>query len=277
MMPRCLRRFLGRHSMLALGLGLVLIMSLAAMAAPLLAPYDPNMPHDAVFAPPSSEFWLGTDRLGRDIFSRLLYGGRVSLWVGFVAVGISTLIGVVLGLVSGYFRGWVDELIMRVVDVMLSFPSQIMVFAVVALLGIDVRNVILANVFIKWAWYARMIRTAVVQYRDCNFVQFSRCVGTPEWFILSRHLLPSITADLAVLATLDIGWAVINISTLSFLGLGVQAPIPEWGAMLNEAKHVLTTNPSQMLVPGIGIVILVTAFNLLGDALRDVFDPKEAA
>lgn len=143
------------------------------------------------------------------------------------------------------------------------------------MLGIDVRNVILANVFIKWAWYARMIRTSVVQYRDCNFVQFSRCVGTSERFILCRHLLPSITADLAVLATLDIGWAIINISTLSFLGLGVQAPIPEWGAMLNEAKHVLTTNPIQMFVPGIAIVALVTAFNLLGDALRDVFDPKE--
>ena len=150
-----------------------------------------------------------------------------------------------------------------------------MVFAVVALLGIDVRNVILANVFIKWAWYARMIRTGVVQYRDRNFVLFSRSVGMPERFILFRHLLPSIAAELAVLSSLDIGWAIINISTLSFLGLGVQAPIPEWGAMLNEAKNVLTTNPVQMLAPGIAIVVVVTAFNLLGNALRDVLDPKE--
>ena len=131
----------------------------------------------------------------------------------------------------------------RCVDIMLSFPSQIMVFAVVALLGINVQNVILANVFIKWAWYARMIRTGVMQHRDRNFVQFSRCVGTPERFILFRHLVPSIAADLAVLASLDVGWAIINISTLSFLGLGVQAPTPEWGAMLNEAKNVLTSNP----------------------------------
>ena len=134
---------------------------------------------------------------------------------------------------------------------------------------------ILANVFIKWAWYARMIRTGVMQYRDRNFVQFSRCVGTPERFILFRHLVPSIAADLAVLSSLDVGWAIINISTLSFLGLGVQAPTPEWGAMLSEAKNVLTSNPAQMLVPGIAIVVLVSAFNLMGDAIRDVLDPKE--
>lgn len=164
---------------------------------------------------------------------------------------------------------------MRVVDVMLSFPSQIMVFAVVALLGVSVQNVIIANVFIKWAWYARMIRTGVMQYRDCNFVRFSRCVGMPERFVLFRHLLPSITSDLAVLASLDVGWAIINISTLSFLSLGVQAPTPEWGAMLNEAKEVLTSNPTQMIAPGIAIVVLVCCFNLMGDALRDVLDPKE--
>ena len=142
-------------------------------------------------------------------------------------------------------------------------------------LGVDVRNIILAQVFIKWAWYARMIRTGVIQHRDKNFISFSRVVGTSNSFILMRHLLPSIAADLAVLASLDIGWAIINISTMSFLGLGVQAPIPEWGAMLNEAKNVLTTNPIQMLAPGIAIVSVVTAFNLLGDAIRDVLDPKE--
>ena len=148
-------------------------------------------------------------------------------------------------------------------------------FAVVGLLGINVQNVIIANVFIKWAWYARMIRTGVMQYRERNFIQFSRCVGMPERFILFRHLLPSITSDLAVLASLDVGWAIINISTLSFLGLGVQAPTPEWGAMLNEAKEVLTSNPTQMIAPGIAIVALVCCFNLMGDALRDVLDPKE--
>ena len=166
---------------------------------------------------------------------------------------------------AGYFRGVVEEVIMRVVDVMLSFPSQIMVFAVVGLLGINVQNVIIANVFIKWAWYARMIRTGVMQYRERNFIQFSRCVGMPERFILFRHLLPSITSDLAVLASLDVGWAIINISTLSFLGLGVQAPTPERGAILeSRPRRFLTSNPIQMIAPGIAIVALVCCFNLMG-------------
>lgn len=272
-----LERFLNNKMAVSTS-GVIIFIALLGIFAPFIAPNDPYA-NDILnkFAPMSAQYPLGTDQLGRCILSRMLYGIRPTLGLALLTMLGTIGLGGLMGLLAGYFKGPVDEVIMRVVDVMLSFPSQIMVFAVVALLGIDVRNVILANVFIKWAWYARMIRTAVVQYRDCNFVQFSRCVGTPEWFILSRHLLPSITADLAVLATIDIGWAVINISTLSFLGLGVQAPIPEWGAMLNEAKHVLTTNPSQMLVPGIGIVVLVTAFNLLGDALRDVFDPKEAA
>lgn len=271
-----LERFLD-NKMAVATTGFILIIAVLGILAPVIAPNDPYANNILnKFAPMSTEYPLGTDQLGRCILSRMLYGIQPTLGLAMLTMIGTIGLGGLMGLLAGYFKGPVDEIIMRVVDVMLSFPSQIMVFAVVALLGIDVRNVILANVFIKWAWYARMIRTAVVQYRECNFVQFSRCVGTPERFILSRHLLPSITADLAVLATLDIGWAIINISTLSFLGLGVQAPIPEWGAMLNEAKHVLTTNPIQMLVPGVAIVALVTAFNLLGDALRDVFDPKEA-
>ena len=246
-----LQRFL--HNRTAMfTVAIVLLTALVGIFAPFIAPNDPYET-DILnkFAGFSAEYPLGTDNLGRCI------------------------LGALMGLLAGYFRGIPEEIIMRTVDVMLSFPSQIMVFAVVALLGINVQNVILANVFIKWAWYARMIRTGVMQHRDRNFVQFSRCVGTPERFILFRHLVPSIAADLAVLASLDVGWAIINISTLSFLGLGVQAPTPEWGAMLNEAKNVLTSNPTQMIVPGVAIVILVSAFNLMGDALRDVLDPKE--
>lgn len=270
-----LERFL-HNKMAMLTSGFILIIAILGILAPLIAPND-SYANNILnkFAPMSAQYPLGTDQLGRCVLSRMLYGIQPTLGLALLTMIGTIGLGAFMGLLAGYFKGPIDEIIMRIVEVMLSFPSQIMVFAVVALLGIDVRNVILANVFIKWAWYARMIRTSVVQYRDCNFVQFSRCVGTSERFILCRHLLPSITADLAVLATLDIGWAIINISTLSFLGLGVQAPIPEWGAMLNEAKHVLTTNPIQMFVPGIAIVALVTAFNLLGDALRDVFDPKE--
>lgn len=257
-------------------IGLVLIVALIGIFAPFIAPNDPYAT-DILnkFAGFSQQYPLGTDNLGRCILSRMIYGIRPTLGLAVLTMLGTIGLGALMGLLAGYFRGIVEEVIMRTVDVMLSFPSQIMVFAVVALLGISVQNVMLANVFIKWAWYARMIRTGVMQYRDRNFVRFSRCIGTPESFILFRHLVPSIAADLAVLSSLDVGWAIINISTLSFLGLGVQAPTPEWGAMLSEAKNVLTSNPVQMLVPGIAVVILVAAFNLMGDALRDVLDPKE--
>ncbi len=256
---------------------IVIIVALIGIFAPIIAPNDPYETNVInKFAEYSIQYPLGTDQLGRCVLSRLIYGIRPTLGLATLTMFGTIGIGAVLGIMAGYFRGVVEEVIMRVVDVMLSFPSQIMVFAVVALLGVSVQNVIIANVFIKWAWYARMIRTGVMQYRDRNFVQFSRCVGMPERFILFRHLLPSITSDLVVLASLDIGWAIINISTLSFLSLGVQAPTPEWGAMLNEAKEVLTSNPVQMIAPGVAIVALVCCFNLMGDALRDVLDPKEA-
>ena len=269
-------RFLHNKTAVAT-VGMVAVIALMGIFAPWIAPNDPYAT-DILnkFADYSWKYPLGTDQLGRCVLSRMIYGIRPTLGLAMVTMAGTIGLGAVLGISAGYFRGIVEEVIMRLVDVMLSFPSQIMVFAVVALLGINVQNVILANVFIKWAWYARMIRTGVMQYRDRNFVQFSRCVGMPERFILFRHLLPSITSDLAVLASLDVGWAIINISTLSFLGLGVQAPVPEWGAMLNEAKEVLTSNPVQMLAPGAAIVILVCCFNLRGDALRDVLDPKEA-
>ena len=255
---------------------LVLIIACISIFAPVFAPNDPYETNIInKFAEYSIQYPLGTDQLGRCVLSRMIYGIRPTLGLAVLTMLGTIGIGAILGIMAGYFRGIVEEIIMRVVDVMLSFPSQIMVFAVVALLGVSVQNVIIANVFIKWAWYARMIRTGVMQYRDKNFVRFSRCIGMPERFILFRHLLPSITSDLAVLASLDIGWAIINISTLSFLGLGVQAPAPEWGAMLNEAKEVLTSNPTQMIAPGIAIVALVCCFNLMGDALRDVLDPKE--
>lgn len=271
-----LRRFLRNKTAVAT-VSIVLVVALLGIFAPLISPNDPYETDIAnKFAAFSRQYPLGTDNLGRCILSRMLYGIRPTLGLAMLTMLGTIGLGALFGLLAGYFRGWVEEIIMRVVDVMLSFPSQVMVFAVVALLGVNVQNVILANVFIKWAWYARMIRTGVMQYRDRNFVQFSRCVGTSERFILTRHLLPSIASDLAVLSSLDVGWSIINISTLSFLGLGVQAPTPEWGAMLNEAKNVLTSNPTQMIVPGIAIVILVAVFNLMGDALRDVLDPKEA-
>ena len=268
-------RFLNNRTAVATTM-IVLIIAVIGVLAPWIAPHDPYETNIInKFAEYSLQYPLGTDQLGRCVLSRMIYGIRPTLGLAVLTMLGTIGLGAFLGIIAGYFRGVVEEVIMRIVDVMLSFPSQIMVFAVVALLGVSVQNVIIANVFIKWAWYARMIRTGVMQYRERNFVQFSRCVGMPERFILFRHLLPSITSDLAVLASLDVGWAIINISTLSFLGLGVQAPTPEWGAMLNEAKEVLLSNPAQMIAPGVAIVVLVCCFNLMGDAMRDVLDPKE--
>lgn len=258
-------------------MALILLLSVMGIFAPLFAPNDPYE-NDIMnkFASYSLQYPLGTDQLGRCVFSRMIYGIRPTLFLSLVTMLGTIGLGTLMGLLTGYFKGTIDEVIMRIVDMMLSFPSQIMILAIVALLGVDIRNVIIANIFIKWAWYARMIRTNVVKYTDKNFVLFSRCIGSGERFILIRHMIPCIASEMAVLATLDIGWAVLNISTLSFLGLGVQAPVPEWGAMLNEAKNVMTTNPIQMIAPGIAVVILVASFNLLGDCLRDAFDPKEA-
>lgn len=269
-------RRLYKNKMAMVMIGIILMTTIIGIFAPFFAPHDPYKINILdKYAPYSLEYPLGTDNLGRCILSRMIYGIRPTLFLSLLTMIGTISIGTVMGLLAGYFTGIIDEIIMRMVDVMLSFPSQIMVFAVVALLGVDVRNVILANVFIKWAWYARMIRTNVMKYKDTNYVLYSRCIGNKESFILFRHLLPSISSEMAVLATLDIGWAILNISTLSFLGLGVQAPTPEWGAMLSEAKNVLTTNPNQMIAPGVAIVILVAAFNFLGDALRDALDPKE--
>lgn len=236
-------------------------------------PYESNIMNK--FANYSLQYPLGTDHLGRCVLSRMIFGIRPTLFLSFLTMVGTISFGTIMGLLAGYFKGPISEIIMRVVDVMLSFPSQIMILAIVALLGVNIINVIIANVFIKWAWYARMIRTNVIKYTDKNFVQFSKCIGSGESFILTKHILPCIASEMAILSTLDIGWAILNISTLSFLGLGVQAPLPEWGAMLNEAKNVMTINPTQMLVPGIAIVLLVTSFNFIGDSLRDALDPKE--
>ncbi|ONI41171.1 nickel ABC transporter permease subunit NikC [Candidatus Epulonipiscium fishelsonii] len=264
-----------RHKPAVITLGIILFISLIGILAPVIAPNDPYKV-DLInkFASPSFEMPFGGDQLGRCIYSRIIWGIRPTLGLAFITMIGTIGLGLIMGLIAGYFRVC-DEIIMRIVDIMLAFPSQVMVFAVVALLGIDVRNVILANVFIKWAWYARMIRTNVMKYKEKNFINYSRVIGNSENFILLKHLLPSIASETAMLASLDIGWAIINISTLSFLGLGVQAPTPEWGAMLNEAKEVFIANPIQIIVPGVAIILVVSLFNLLGDYLRDALDPKE--
>ncbi|OCG58040.1 nickel/cobalt ABC transporter permease [Gilliamella sp. GillExp13] len=244
--------------------------------APYIAPFDPNKVRIIrKYAPMSAQHWLGCDHLGRDIFSRLLYGIRSTLFLSLLTMIITIVIGAIIGLISGYKRGKLDECIMRLCDIMLSFPSQVMILAIVGVLGVGIENVIIANIMVKWAWYSRMIRSSVIKYSRKNYILFSRAIGAPHSFIIRRHLLPNVMSELVVLATLDTGWVILNISALSFIGLGIQAPTPEWGLMLSEAKNVMMQHPMQMLYPGIAILIVVAAFNMLGDCLRDILDPKE--
>lgn len=244
--------------------------------APYIAPYDPNKVRIVrKYATMSSQHWLGCDHLGRDILSRLLYGIRSTLFLSLLTMIITIVVGSLIGLISGYQRGKLDECIMRLCDIMLSFPSQVMILAIVGVLGVGIENVIIANIVVKWAWYSRMIRSSVIKYSRKNYILFSRAIGAPHSFIICRHLLPNVMSELVVLATLDTGWVILNISALSFIGLGVQAPTAEWGLMLSEAKNIMTQHPMQMVFPGIAILIVVAAFNMLGDCLRDILDPKD--
>lgn len=278
MMCATVRRFLGRNGMLALGLGIVLFMSLAALGAPWLAPYPPDAEHlDHVLEAPSAEFWLGTDRLGRDILSRLLYGGRVSLWVGFVAVGISVSIGTTLGLISGYFRRWVDELVMRLVDIMLCFPSFFLILAVIAFLEPSLTNIMIVIGLTSWMGVCRLVRAETLSLREREFVAAARLAGTSTPHILLRHILPNALAPVLITATLGIAGAILVESSLSFLGLGVQPPMPSWGNMLMEGKATIETAPWLSVYPGLAILITVLGYNLVGESLRDLLDPRLSA
>lgn len=242
-----------------------------------ISPNDPLTQNIAnKYSSYSLQYPLGTDSLGRCVLSRLIYGIRPTIFLSIFTMICTIFIGTLVGLLSGYFGGVIDEILMRLCDIMLSFPSQVMILAIVGVLGVGIENVVFANVIIKWAWYARMIRGMSVQYRHKNYMMYSKVIGSKTSYILRKHLMPSILSEIIILATLDMGWVILNISTLSFLGLGVQAPAPEWGAMLSEAKNVISTQPMQMLAPGLAILIVVAACNLLGDSLRDALDTKEA-
>ena len=270
-----LGRELGRNIMLILGLVLVLGMSLAALFAPLLAPFDPNELHlDDILLAPCATYPLGTDRLGRDVLSRLLYGGQVSLWVGFVAVGISISIGTALGLVSGYFRGIADEIIMRGVDVMLCFPSFFLILAVVAFLEPSLTNIMVVIGLTSWMGIARLVRAETLSLRERDFVSAARLSGVSTKNILLRHILPNALAPVTITAILGIGGAILTESGLSFLGLGVQPPQASWGNMLMEGKAVIEDAPWLSLFPGLAILLTVLGYNLLGESLRDMLDPR---
>ncbi|MFQ8735220.1 MAG: ABC transporter permease [Bilophila wadsworthia] len=250
-------------------------MSAAALLAPWLSPYDPTALHlKSILVPPSAQFPLGTDALGRDVLSRLLYGARVSLWVGFVSVSISIAIGIALGLLAGYFRGIVDEIIMRGVDVMLCFPSFFLILAVIAFLEPSLNTIMVVIGLTSWMGVARLVRAETLSLRERDFVAAARLAGTRPFRIMVMHILPNALTPVLVSATLGIAGAILVESSLSFLGLGVQPPDPSWGNMLMEGKDVLEIAPWLSLYPGLAILITVLGYNLLGESLRDTLDPR---
>lgn len=259
--------------------GFVIIASimLLALFAPLIAPYDPDaIDVKAILLPPSAEHMMGTDGLGRDVFSRMLFGARISLLVGIVAVGIATAIGVVLGAVAGYYRGWVDVLIMRLVDVMLSIPTFFLILAVIAFLTPSIWNIMIVIGLTSWMGVTRLVRAEFLSLRGREFVMASETLGARDGRLIFTHLLPNSLTPVIVSSVLGVASAVLVESGLSFLGLGVQAPQASWGNILTDGKEYIQFAWWLSLFPGFAILITVLGYNLLGEGLRDVFDPRSS-
>ncbi|MGB3327512.1 MAG: oligopeptide ABC transporter permease [Thermomicrobiales bacterium] len=266
-----------RHKLAVVGAVVLLLLVIVAIAAPLLAPHAPNAVSLANYRkPPSLDYPLGTDAQGRDVLSRLMYAARISLSVGFVAVAIYVAIGTVLGGLAGYFGGWVDTVIMRVADMVLSFPSIIVIITIVSILGPSILNVMLVIGLMGWPPIARLVRGEFLTLRSRDFVTASRSTGAPNGRIIFRHILPNATTPVIVNATFGIAQAILLEAGLSFLGLGVQPPTASWGNMLNGAQSITTLEemPWLWLPPGITIIIAVLAINFVGDGLRDALDPR---
>lgn len=257
---------------------LLIIIVLAAVAAPLIVPYPGDIEMDTHIAdqllPPSSEHWMGTDELGRDIFSRVVYGARISLTAAVAAVGLSLLIGIPLGAVAGSFGGWVDNVIMRITDIFLSFPPLLLAIAMVALMGSSLNNAVLAIALSWWPWYTRLIRGQAISVKERKFVQAAETIGTSRSKIIFRHIIPNCISPVIVQASMDIGGVILTVASLSFLGLGAQLPQPEWGLMISTGRMHFPDAWWYCIFPGVAIFITVLCFNLLGDAIREILDPK---
>lgn len=267
-------RSLRRDRTAMLGLAILVLLAGAAVFGPVLAPHDPSLSEATLrFASPSAVHPLGTDHIGRDILSRLLYGARLSLGSAVLAALAVGILGLGLGMTAGYFRGIVDAVVSRMVDVLLAFPTLLLALVVVGALGAGLRNILIAVVIAWWASYARVVRGVTFSEREKPYVESARAVGASGWRIIGRHLLPNVVAPIVVLTTLDMGAILLAISALSFLGLGVEAGTPEWGAMLAEARSYMRRAPQLMFYPGAAIFLAVLGFNLLGDGLRDTLDP----
>ncbi|WP_249871355.1 ABC transporter permease [Oceanobacillus saliphilus] len=258
-----------------IGFTIIVLFVLLGIVAPLLTPYtyqEQNLVNR--LQPPSAENWFGTDHIGRDVFTRLAYGARVSLQVGFFAVTGALIFGTMLGIVAGYFGRWVDMIISRIFDILLAFPSILLAIAIVAILGPSLENALIAIAIINIPIFGRLVRSKVISLREEEYMMAAKAQGMKNGRIILHHILPNSTAPIIVQATLSFGTAILEAAALGFLGLGVQPPIPEWGQMLADARDFIQLAPWTLVAPGISIMLVVLGFNLIGDGLRDALDPK---
>lgn len=262
-----------------IGIFVVIVLLIVAVFAPLIATHDPTAQNLALrFAPPSFEHWFGTDSLGRDVFSRVIYGARISLQVGVIVTLISSFIGVIIGSIAGYYGGWIDKILAGYIfNVFLAFPGLLLAIALVAFLGAGLWKVVFALCVIGWVGYARVIRGQVLKVREMDFVQAARALGANDFRILFVHILPNSIQPIIVQASLGMAGAVLSEASLSFLGLGVPPPAPSWGTMIEEARGLdtLYNAPHVLFFPGIAIALTVLAFNFIGDGIREYLDPKQ--
>ena len=265
---------LGRRRTAMLGLALAAAVVLGAALAPVLAPADPLAMSPRRFALPSARDWLGTDQFGRDLLSRLLHGARVSIAVSFAAVGLAACVGGIVGLVAGYFEGRTDHVLMRVVDVLMAFPTLLLALAVVATFGARLPNLVGAITLAYVPIFARVVRGTVLSTKHQEFVHAARALGAPDRRIMAREIVPNVLAPVIVQATFNLSTAIMIEAALSFLGLGVQPPAPSWGSMLSEARSFMELDPWLAIAPGTAITTAVLGFNLFGDGLRDLLDPR---
>lgn len=269
------KRFLNNKLAMA-GLIVILLFVLLAVLAPLITPYDPAyVDLLAANLGPSGAHWLGTDSVGRDILSRLLEGSRISLLVGFSVAAGTVIVGSIVGAIAGYFGGWIDTVLMRLIDVMFSFPALFLNILVLAIFGSNFTYLILIMVFTSWMNVARLVRGQFLQLREMQYVEAARAIGVSRWEIMFNHLLRNATGPIIVSATLTVGGAIISESALSYLGLGVQPPQTSWGQMLSGAQEYMLTNPLLALYPGLCIFLTVLAVNFVGDGIRDALDPRQ--
>lgn len=267
-----------RHRLAMFGLGMIIVVATMAIAAPLVAPYEYQAQDLAHFREgPSAAHWLGTDSFGRDVLSRLIYGGRVSLSVGLVSVGIYEVIAIILGSVSGYYGGRVDWIVMRVVDAAMTFPWLMIALFLISILGPSVFNLMIAIGLVGWTGPTRLVRGQVLSIREMDYVTAARSIGATNRRIIARHVLPGVVAPIVVNATFGVASAILTEAALSFLGLGVQPPTPSWGHMMSAAQElvILERMPWLWVPPGIAIMLAVLSINFIGDGLRDALDPKQ--